>query len=104
MDKDAVVCKAVDGVLAKTGVRRLIMGHTPHFNGIVSRCNGKILLIDTGISKVYGGVLSAAKMTYSLSPSKIKGHWIEEDVVTAIYSDREVVLISNRREITADFL
>lgn len=26
-----MVCKAVDGVLEKTGTRRMIMGHTPDF-------------------------------------------------------------------------
>ncbi|KAG8706322.1 hypothetical protein FRC09_002474 [Ceratobasidium sp. 395] len=32
-DPDSVVCPAVKGVLAKTGVRRMIMGHTPNFEG-----------------------------------------------------------------------
>ena len=32
MEDDAVVCAAVDGVLKTTGVRRLIMGHTPDFH------------------------------------------------------------------------
>lgn len=31
MEPDSYVCAAVEGVLAKTGVRRLIMGHTPNF-------------------------------------------------------------------------
>jgi hypothetical protein len=30
IDPDSFVCPAVEGVLAKTGVRRLIMGHTPN--------------------------------------------------------------------------
>lgn len=30
------------------GVRRLVMGHTPHFEGPVARCGGRVLLIDTG--------------------------------------------------------
>ncbi len=33
----------------------LVMGHTPNFRRAVSRCNGSILLIDTGLSKAYGG-------------------------------------------------
>lgn len=49
MDSESAVCSKVDGVLEKLGVRRLVMGHTPHFSGIVSRCNGKILVIDTGM-------------------------------------------------------
>jgi hypothetical protein len=31
LEPDSFVCPAVEGVLAKTGVRRLIMGHTPNF-------------------------------------------------------------------------
>lgn len=48
MDKEAVACKAVDAVMKKMGVRRLVMGHTPHFAHILSRCDGKIIIIDTG--------------------------------------------------------
>jgi hypothetical protein len=47
LDDDAKVCREVDGVLNKLGVRRLVMGHTLNFEHIVSRCDGKILLIDT---------------------------------------------------------
>ncbi|KAG8877968.1 hypothetical protein FRB98_006424 [Tulasnella sp. 332] len=104
MDKEAVACKAVDDVLKKIGVRRLVMGHTPHFAHILSRCDGKIIIIDTGISHAYGGILSAAKFTYTLWPSKTKGVWIARDLVTAIYPDGEDVLIDDIREIRADFL
>jgi hypothetical protein len=31
LGSDEKVCKEVDGVLAKTGTRRMIMGHTPDF-------------------------------------------------------------------------
>ena len=46
-DEDEV-CKEADDVLKRTGVRRLIMGHTPTFTNIVSRCKGKVIIIDTG--------------------------------------------------------
>ncbi|KAG8907454.1 hypothetical protein FRC00_011829 [Tulasnella sp. 408] len=104
MDKEAVVCSKVDAVMEKLGVRRLVMGHTPNFTGIVSRCGGKILLIDTGISHAYGGVLSAARFTYSLTPTKKKGYWIEKEVVTAIYEQKEEVFVNSEREIQADFI
>jgi hypothetical protein len=68
LDGEKEVCSSVDGVLHKTGVRRMIMGHTPDFQvgpllywllfqvadasiywqKIVSRCGGKIIIIDTG--------------------------------------------------------
>ncbi|KAF8718616.1 hypothetical protein AX14_011694 [Amanita brunnescens Koide BX004] len=44
------VCNEVEEVLGKTGTKRMIMGHTPNFKKIVSRCNGKIIIIDTGES------------------------------------------------------
>jgi hypothetical protein len=48
LDDEDKVCAAVDAVLQKTGTRRMIMGHTPDFEKIVSRCGGKIIIIDTG--------------------------------------------------------
>lgn len=65
LNDEAEVCREVDAVLEKTGTRRMIMGHTPNFEvcefllryrvtlnnssqKIVSRCNGKIIIIDTG--------------------------------------------------------
>ncbi len=47
-DDEGEVCNQADDVLKRTGVRRLIMGHTPTFTHIVSRCEGKIIIIDTG--------------------------------------------------------
>jgi hypothetical protein len=80
LDTEEHVCRDVDEVLNKTGTRRMIMGHTPDFQvsdlsnvsicwarrllwfqGIVSRCNGKIIIIDTGA----GGFLSIVhRLTY----------------------------------------
>ncbi|KAG8931031.1 hypothetical protein FRC02_003305 [Tulasnella sp. 418] len=97
MDRESDVCAAVDDMLQRTGVRRLVMGHTPNFNAMVSRCKGKIILIDTGISHAYGGVLSAARFTYSISPSSTDDKWIENDVVHAIYQDREELLAADKR-------
>ncbi|KAG8890427.1 histone acetyltransferase [Tulasnella sp. 332] len=104
LGEDHTVCGAVDDVLKETGVKRLVMGHTPDFEHIVSRCDGKIIIIDTGITHAYGGVLSAAKFTYSMWPSDVKGRWIVQDMVTAIYPDWEEVLVNEVDEIQADFL
>lgn len=67
LEPEQKVCNTVDAVLEKTGTRRMIMGHTPNFEvchlvykpfflcfslnfskKIVSRCGGKIIIIDTG--------------------------------------------------------
>lgn len=57
-----------------------------------------------GITHAYGGVLSAAKFTYRMWPSNSKGWWIVQDVVTAVYSDREEILVNEVDEIQAHFL
>jgi len=116
LDSDKEVCSSVDAVLKKTGVRRMIMGHTPDFQKIVSRCDGKIIIIDTGISHAYGGALSALSIVYTLTPIKSatdnsppgQNHlrqqvWKETEVVTAIYEDRDEVLVQNERQIVGKF-
>ncbi|TFK40433.1 Metallo-dependent phosphatase-like protein [Crucibulum laeve] len=105
MDSEKKVCAQVDKVLAQTGTRRMIMGHTPDFKNIVARCNGKIIIIDTGISHAYGGVLSALSIHYTLTPigDDSDQRWIEKEVVSAIYADRQEVLIRDTREVVGDF-
>ncbi|KAL1754441.1 Metallo-dependent phosphatase-like protein [Schizophyllum commune] len=106
---EAEVCAAVDGVLNKTGTRRMIMGHTPDFHGIVSRCGGKIIIIDTGISHAYGGALSALEVLYELVPvrkaDKAEGDeeaWVyrEREVVNALYVDGKELIADDVREMT----
>ncbi|KAH9994785.1 hypothetical protein BJV77DRAFT_993083 [Russula vinacea] len=102
------VCREVDSVLEKTGTRRMIMGHTPDFEEIVSRCNGKIIIIDTGISHAYGGALSALSVEYILedvrsSSSSEKNKLREKEVVKAVYVNRTVVLV-DEDEISSAYL
>ncbi|PPQ99132.1 hypothetical protein CVT24_009321 [Panaeolus cyanescens] len=109
MEDDAVVCAQVDEVLKKTGTRRMIMGHTPDFKNIVSRCNGKIIIIDTGISHAYGGVLSALSIHYKLEPigdedTGESQQWKETEVVSALYADRQEILATEERVISGNIL
>ncbi|KAF9267872.1 Metallo-dependent phosphatase [Marasmius fiardii PR-910] len=110
LQSEEQVCKDVDAVLEKTGTRRMIMGHTPDFEKIVSRCGGKIIIIDTGITPVYGGVLSALSIHYTLTPlstdkgtRREKRKWIEKEVVSALYVDRQEVIVVDEREVVGDF-
>ncbi|TFK92640.1 Metallo-dependent phosphatase [Polyporus arcularius HHB13444] len=107
LDPEEKVCKEVDDVLKKTGTRRMVMGHTPDFQKIVSRCDGKIIIIDTGISHAYGGALSALSVTYTLTPNALntlgEKIWTETEVVKALYLDREVILAQDEREVVGDF-
>lgn len=111
------VCAQVDQVLKKTGTRRMVMGHTPNMHNIVARCGGKVLIIDTGkwgsqlktanwslkgragISRAYGGALSALSVQYSLEPLK-DGGWKEQEVVKALYAEQEdELLVYDTRDI-----
>ncbi|WP_369026688.1 metallophosphoesterase [Qipengyuania sp. RANM35] len=59
---DQGVRPAPDGelatVLARLGAARLVVGHTPNPNGITEEQDGRLIRIDTGISRAYGGPAS----------------------------------------------
>ncbi|BGP49661.1 hypothetical protein JCM10450v2_005564 [Rhodotorula kratochvilovae] len=114
IEDEEEICERVERVCEALKVRRLIMGHTPQFEGILPRCDGKVLLIDTGISRAYGGAHSALSITYTLTPAsalsvpdalsyalvdladadpaatlagrEMERTWVEEEVVEALYT------------------
>jgi Calcineurin-like phosphoesterase len=45
-------------VLGNYGAKRLVIGHTPILSGIAITNGGRLIRIDTGISRFYGGPLS----------------------------------------------
>ncbi|KAH7097331.1 Metallo-dependent phosphatase [Auriculariales sp. MPI-PUGE-AT-0066] len=103
-DPEERVCARVDKLLDKLGSRRLIMGHTPDFHKIVSRCDGKIIIIDTGISHAYGGVLSALEIVYSLEPADSgEDEWDEHETVNAVYEHGLQLLAVNKKSVKGDF-
>ncbi|RXK38822.1 serine-threonine protein phosphatase [Tremella mesenterica] len=65
---EKTVCNWARELKEKLGVRRVIGGHTPNYEKIVHRCNASVIIIDTGISSAYGGVLSALEIVYTLTP------------------------------------
>ncbi|GAA5888691.1 hypothetical protein JCM6882_009052 [Rhodosporidiobolus microsporus] len=68
IEDEEEICERVERVTERLRVRRLVMGHTPQFGGIMARCDGKVLLIDTGISRAYGGPLSSLEILHTLTP------------------------------------
>ena len=48
----------VAAVLAATGAKRMVVGHTPSMAGIQIADGGMLIRIDTGISRYYGGPLT----------------------------------------------
>ncbi|MCX6628163.1 MAG: metallophosphoesterase [Candidatus Solibacter sp.] len=54
-DEGADISAHVDQVLATQGVKRVVIGHTPTGGAIVPRFGGKVIVIDAGLTAVYGG-------------------------------------------------
>ncbi|PWN52085.1 Metallo-dependent phosphatase [Violaceomyces palustris] len=102
-DNDAA-CKEAHEATQSLGVKHLVMGHTPHFKGFVVRCpSSEILLIDTGISRAYGGEQSALIIDTELTrmmasdgekaPQEGQIKWRETEVLTALYKGRRPKVI-----------
>ncbi|GAA5832387.1 hypothetical protein JCM11251_006430 [Rhodosporidiobolus azoricus] len=117
IEDEEEICDRVGEVARRLRVRRLVMGHTPQFGGIMQRCEGKVLLIDTGISRAYGGPLSSLEILHTLTPpshlsladalsldlislsdptpeetlkaisTEERVKWVEREVVRALYTD-----------------
>jgi len=45
----------VNQLLTNYGIARIVVAHTPQLRGITPRFNGTVILIDVGLSKLYGG-------------------------------------------------
>ncbi|KAF7722758.1 hypothetical protein EC973_002712 [Apophysomyces ossiformis] len=72
LDDEMTVCPLLDKALALLEADRMVLGHTVQRDGqIHTRCDDKVVLIDVGISYVYGGHRAALE--------------IEGDQLTAIY-------------------
>jgi len=48
-------CAVADETLGILGVKRMVVGHTVHKEGIVKNCEGKVWCIDVGMAAYYGG-------------------------------------------------
>lgn len=60
-----------------------------------------------GISRAYGGALSALSIHYTLTPvgsnAGEQHRWHEREVVSALYEDRQEVLVIEERDVVGDF-
>ncbi|CAA20130.1 vacuolar endopolyphosphatase [Schizosaccharomyces pombe] len=75
-------CEVALNVTKTLNVNRLVMGHTPQFHGIVSRCEGRILLIDTGLCSAYAGERAVLRISQNDTDS----------IVEAVYRGKIVKL------------
>jgi hypothetical protein len=64
LDPEPEICRTLNIALKFMKVNRMVLGHTPQRNGkIRTRCGGRIILIDVGISKYMLGNLAALELT-----------------------------------------
>jgi Calcineurin-like phosphoesterase len=54
-DKAGIDCTGLEAALAALAAKRMVIGHTPHQEGVSAVCNGRVWRIDTGLSGYYGG-------------------------------------------------
>eukprot|EP00294_Goniomonas_avonlea_P006579 CAMPEP_0114566206 /NCGR_PEP_ID=MMETSP0114-20121206/14756_1 /TAXON_ID=31324 /ORGANISM="Goniomonas sp, Strain m" /LENGTH=239 /DNA_ID=CAMNT_0001752577 /DNA_START=91 /DNA_END=808 /DNA_ORIENTATION=- len=74
-----LACQSLVKSLELLEAERMVVGHTPQFQGsILSRCGGRLLVIDTAMSAAYGGIPSALE--------------VADDGVTAVYESHRVPL------------
>ncbi|MCB9763439.1 MAG: metallophosphoesterase [Alphaproteobacteria bacterium] len=60
---ELAACPELERALTALGAERMVVGHTTRRDGrIASRCGGRLLGIDTGISTHYGGHLAALEL------------------------------------------
>jgi hypothetical protein len=55
--------ETVDAILANHGAKHIVVGHTPTSGVIWPRYEGKVIMIDTGISSAYGGRVGYLEIT-----------------------------------------
>ncbi len=48
-------CAVAEETLTLLGIKRMVVGHTVHTDGIVRNCDGKVWCIDVGMAAYYGG-------------------------------------------------
>ena len=62
-DPEPEACKRLEAALTELAAERMVVGHTTQRSGeIASRCGGRLLGIDTGISAHYGSNLAALEI------------------------------------------
>ena len=62
-NEESIACTELDNVLLAYNAQRMIVGHTTQRDGrIKTRCDGKLIAIDVGLSKHYGSNLALLKI------------------------------------------
>lgn len=56
-------CRMLAETLKMIKARRMIVGHTPQWQGINAACSGRVWRVDTGMSAAYGGIPEALEIS-----------------------------------------
>ena len=54
-DEKPPACATLTQALARTGTKRMVVGHTVQKRGVSSACDGKVWRIDVGLARHFGG-------------------------------------------------
>eukprot|EP00040_Diaphanoeca_grandis_P029275 m.171155 g.171155 ORF g.171155 m.171155 type:complete len:422 (-) comp31636_c0_seq1:306-1571(-) len=71
-DTTTEICDELRATLAKLGLVRLVVGHTPQPHGISPACDGAIYRIDTGMSASFDGLTDRQIQLLEITPTSIK--------------------------------
>jgi hypothetical protein len=61
-DPDAAACAPALAALDALGMRRLVVAHTVHREGITPACGGRVWRVDVGLARHYGGPLEVLEL------------------------------------------
>jgi hypothetical protein len=73
---DPALAKDLDEVLRRTGCKRMVIGHTPTEGLVMPRYAGRVVQIDVGLSKVFGGPPAALVIEDGVPFALHRGHRI----------------------------
>ncbi|CCG83219.1 Uncharacterized protein C1840.07c [Taphrina deformans PYCC 5710] len=85
---EAGACRVAGEVMHTLDVDFLVMGHTPNFDGALTRCGGRVLLIDTGLSGAYGGRPVVLQFSVDEAAQRQVKLWYDDDrTVETVYPE-----------------
>lgn len=91
----ATPVETVDAILANRGAKHVVIGHTPTGGAIWPRLDGRVIMIDTGMSAAYGGPIAYLEITRDGLFAGYRGGRLPlptEDAKRLDYLDRVIAL------------
>jgi len=91
----ATPVEVVDAVLKQHGARRIVIGHTPTSGVVWPRLDGRVVMIDTGLSAAHGGHVGWLEVTRGELVAGYRGGRVplpKDDAGRADYLDQVIAL------------